>query len=104
MLEYSESYAETTATNEFYYLDTSREAEERTAQAAYNKGFHKRKTVLGASSVVNFELPLNRYSLFETLEDKLLRVMTICEPASQRAMRAMRAMQISHLSLSTHFK
>ena len=72
LLEYSDSYAKTTATNEFYYLDTSREAEERTAQAAYNKGFHKRKTALGASSVVNFELPLNRYSLFETLEGKLL--------------------------------
>ena len=54
LLEYSHSCAETTATNEFYYLDTSRAAEERTAQAAYNKGFHKRKTVLGASSVVNF--------------------------------------------------
>ena len=72
LLEYSDSYAETTAANEFYYLDTSREAEERTAQAASSEGFHKRKTVLGASSVVNFELPLNRYSLFETLEDKLL--------------------------------
>ena len=60
LLEYIHSYAETTTTNEFYYLDTSRAAEERTAQAVYNRGFHKRKTVLGASSVVNFELPLNR--------------------------------------------
>ena len=34
--------------------------------------FITEKTVLGASSVVNFELPLNRHSLFETLEDKLL--------------------------------
>ena len=70
-LEYSHSYAEITAKNEFYYLDTSRAAEEKTAQAAYNKGFHQRKTVLGASAVVNYELQLNRYSLFETLEDKL---------------------------------
>ena len=43
LLEYSHSYAETTATNEFYYLDTSREPEERPAQAAYNKGFHQRE-------------------------------------------------------------
>ena len=41
LLEYSHSYAKTTATNEFYYLDTSRAAEERTAQAAYNKGSKK---------------------------------------------------------------
>ena len=72
LLEYTNSYAESTATNEFYYLDTSRAAEERTVQAAYNKGFHRRKTVLGASAVVKYELQLNRYILFETLEDKLL--------------------------------
>ena len=72
LLEYSHSYAQTTATNEFYYLDTSREPEERTAQAAYNKGFHQRKTVLGASAIVNCQLPLNRYSFFETFEEKLL--------------------------------
>ena len=60
LLEYSHSYAKTTATNEFYYLDASRAAEERIAQAAYNKGFHQRKTVLGASAVVIFELPLQR--------------------------------------------
>lgn len=31
--EYSPSYAHSTATNEFFYLDTSRPAEERTAAA-----------------------------------------------------------------------
>ena len=74
LLEYTNnySYAESTATNEFYYLDTSRAAEERTAQDDYNKGFHQRKTLLGASAVVNCKLPLNRYSFFETFEDKLL--------------------------------
>ena len=54
------------------YLDTNRSTEIRPAQAAYNKGFHQRKTLLGASNVVYYELPLNRYSLFESLEDKLL--------------------------------
>ena len=39
LLEYSPSYAEKTATNELFYLDTSRFAEERVAQANYNKGF-----------------------------------------------------------------
>ena len=72
LLEYNPSYAESVATNEFYFLDTSRVAEERPAQATYNKGFHKRKLLLGASATVNCEIPLNRYSFFEALEDKLL--------------------------------
>ena len=72
LLEYNPSYAESVATNEFYYLDTSRAAEERPAQATYNKGFHKRKLLLGVSATVNCEIPLNRYSFFEALEDKLL--------------------------------
>ena len=72
LLEYSTSYAESTATGEFYFLDTSRAAEERPAQATYNKGFHSRKLLLGASATVNCEIPLNRYSFFEALEDKLL--------------------------------
>ena len=38
----------------------------------YNKGFAARKTLLGLSAAVNCEIPLNRYSFFEALEDKLL--------------------------------
>ena len=38
----------------------------------YNKGFAARKTLLGLSAEVNCEIPLNRYSFFEALEDKLL--------------------------------
>ena len=40
--------------------------------ATYNKGFAARKALLGLSSKVNCEIPLNRYSFFEALEDKLL--------------------------------
>ena len=72
LLEYSHSYSETRATNEFLYLDTNRSTEIRPAQATYNKRFHQRKVLLGASNVVYYEFPLNRYSLFESLEDKLL--------------------------------
>ena len=83
LLEYSPSYADTTATNEFYYLDTSRNAEERefqadaanhlaTRRATYNKGFAARKALLGTSSTVSTEIPLNRYSFFEALRDELL--------------------------------
>ena len=72
LLEYSPDYARSTATNEFFHLDTSRSAEERPAQALYNKGFAERKLLLGASVVVTRELPLNRYSFFEALERNLL--------------------------------
>ena len=72
LLEYSPSYAPSTAANEFYHLDTTRSAEERPAQATYNKGFAARKALLGTSSIVTRELPLNRYSFFEALERNLL--------------------------------
>ena len=38
----------------------------------YNKGFAARKALLGTSVEVNCEIPLNRYSFFESLVDKLL--------------------------------
>ena len=72
LLEYGPSYANTTATNEFYYLDTSRSAEERSAEDTYNKGFAARKALLGASATVNTEIPLNRYGFFGALHDELL--------------------------------
>ena len=81
LLEYGPSYADTTATNEFFYLDTSRNAEEREVsgtkqlakkRATYNKGFAARKALLGVSNTVSTEIPLNRYSFFEALRDELL--------------------------------
>ena len=54
------------------YLDTTRSAEERTAQAAYNKGFAARKALLSTSITVNTKISLNRYSFFERLHDELL--------------------------------
>ena len=38
----------------------------------YNKGFAAIKVLLGASAEVNCEIPLNRYSFFEELQDRLL--------------------------------
>ena len=83
LLEYSPSYAHKTANNEFFYLDTFRNAQEREFEvsgtnqlakrrAAYNKGFALWKALLATSSTVNTEIPLNRYSFFEMLEDELL--------------------------------
>ena len=83
LLEYSPTYAETTATNEFFYLDTNRYAEELefiatgdddipNRQANYNKGFAARKALLGISTEVSTEIPLNRYSFFNALQNELL--------------------------------
>ena len=72
LLEYSPVYAQSNATNELFYLDTKRHAEERPAQANYNKGFAARKALLGLSADVTTEITLNRYSFFEALRDELL--------------------------------
>ena len=94
LLEYNPSYAKSVGTNEYYFPDTSRHANgskyvtqqvAHTGQAGnqqrqmvgtdnvnYNKGFAARKVLLGASAEVNCEIPLNRYSFFEELQDKLL--------------------------------
>ena len=89
LLEYNPSYVESVATDEFYYLDKTRNAERseftinntnvtgganvvKGRVANYNKGFALRKALLGDSAKVRCEIPLNRYSFFETLEDKLL--------------------------------
>ena len=38
----------------------------------YNKGFAARKVLLAESAEVNCEIPLNRYSFFESLRDRIL--------------------------------
>ena len=97
LLEYNTSYAETIASNEFYYLDTTNSPNKskyltRLVQhgrnsanygwaprlffdnenTTYNEGFDKRKKQLRNSSIANCEIPLNRYSFFEALRDKML--------------------------------
>ena len=96
LLEYNPSYAKSVGTNKFYFPDTTRHADEEkytkrnlqhvrnaadsaeervnmleNANMNYNKGFAARKALLGLSAEVNCEIPLNRYSFFEALEDKL---------------------------------
>ena len=97
LLEYNPSYAKSVGTNVYYFPDTSRSPdssiyirrgvqhvrndadngyEVRTLpdveNTNYNKGFAARKVLLGTSAEVNCEIPLNRYSFFEELQDKLL--------------------------------
>ena len=42
-LKFTKSYADTIGKDQFFYLDTSRAAEARPANDAYNQGFEKRK-------------------------------------------------------------
>ena len=102
LLEYNPSYAKSVGTNEFFFPDTSRHAvgskylkrqvtHRRNAlnngdeagliidsvNLNYNKGFAARKVLLGLSTEVSCEIPLNRYSFFEELQDKLLPNMKI---------------------------
>ena len=102
LLEYNPSYAKSVGTNEFDFLDTSiranatkyatRDVEHARNDAdnafrrlpmvdgdnvEYNKGFAARTALLGTSAIVNCEIPLNRYSFFEELQDKLLPNMKI---------------------------
>ena len=89
LLEYNPSYVESVATNEFYYLDTSRNAHAteftinntnvtgganvvKGREANYNKGFAIRRALIGNSTTISCDIPFNRYSFFESLEDKLL--------------------------------
>ena len=72
LLEYSQGYSKSQGTNEFFYIDTKRNAEERAAQADYNSGFAARKLLFNAGATVNAEIPLNRYGFFESLHGELL--------------------------------
>ena len=72
LIEYSQGYSKSLGTNELFYLDTNRHAEERSAQANYNSGFAARKLLLNAGATANVEIPLNRYSFFESLHSELL--------------------------------
>ena len=97
MLEYKPSYSEPIGTNELYYLDTTNSPNRNkyltrqvqhgrnnantgwtprifieNEDTTYNEGFDGRKKQLGNSSIVNCKIPLNRYSFFEALRDKML--------------------------------
>ena len=72
LLEYSQGYSNSQGTNEFFYIDTNRNAEETVAQATYNSGFAARKLLLNAGATANAEIPLNRYGFFESLFNELL--------------------------------
>ena len=80
LLEYSKGYSESQGRNEFFYLDTVRNngiaeytaADNNARLATYNSGFAARHSLLVNNAVVNAEIPLNRYSFFESLHGEIL--------------------------------
>ena len=72
LLDYTRQFSKDMGTNQLFFLNTSQNAEERPAQATFNKGFAARKALPGTSSNVNVEIPLNRQSFFEGLDNEPL--------------------------------
>ncbi|XP_068735763.1 uncharacterized protein [Montipora capricornis] len=74
LLEYSDDYSRSVAKNSFWYLDTN----DTTANT--NLGYESRRVLTqatnndgtGGAKDVNLIIPLNRYSFFEELQDKML--------------------------------
>ena len=72
LLEYSDDYSRSVAKNSFWYLDTG-----ATAVDARNTGFAARRALTSNRKKVNVKIPLNRYSLFEELEGRILPPMQL---------------------------
>ena len=70
LLDFSDDYARSGAKNQFWYLDTTNS--NVTAAAATNQGIRQRGLLADAGLTVETLIPLNRYSFFEELSDKLL--------------------------------
>ena len=70
-LKFTKSYADTVGKDQFFYLDTSRAAEGRAGQAAYNSGFAKRKALTDGGAINEFSLPLNLCSYFAAFKNNL---------------------------------
>ena len=79
LLEYSDDFSRSVAKKSFWYLDT----ENSTANT--NSGFEARRILTqanqnnggGGAKSINEIIPLNRYSFFEELEDKMLPPMQL---------------------------
>ena len=78
-MEYSDDYSRSVAKNSFWYLDSD------STTAETNTGFEQRRILTqavlnngnGGPRSINETIPLNRYSFFERLENKLLPPMQL---------------------------
>ena len=79
LLEYSDDFSRSVGKNSFWYLDT----DDTTANT--NTGFEARRILTqaaaddssGVAKSINEIIPLNRYSFFETLEERMLPPMQL---------------------------
>jgi len=69
-LDYSNDYARSVAKSQFWYLDT--DATDQTAAAGTNAGSKARGALSHGGATVETIIPLNRFSFFEELSDRLL--------------------------------
>ncbi|KAL9960024.1 hypothetical protein ACROYT_G033414 [Oculina patagonica] len=75
LLDYSDDFSRSVAKSQFWYLDT--DDSNVTTAAATNLGIRQRGLLAHAGATVNTIIPLNRYSFFEELSDKLLPPMQL---------------------------
>ena len=68
----SQEYVNSSATNEYFYLDTGDTTIKDVGDAYYNKGFTIHSALVLAGKTQNSIIPLNRFSFFEGLERNLL--------------------------------
>lgn len=68
LIEYSDDYSRSVGKNTLWYLDTNH----LITNANQNTGFEARRLLTTGNNDVNVIIPLNRYSFFEELEDKML--------------------------------
>ena len=72
LLTISQDYANSSATSEYFYLDTGDTTVKDGGDANYNKGFAIRSALVLAGKIQNSIIPLNKFLFFEELERNLL--------------------------------
>ena len=72
LLTMSQDYANSSATSEYFYLDTGDTTIKDVGYANYNKGFAIRSALVLAGKIQNSIIPLNKFLFFEGLERNLL--------------------------------
>ena len=68
----SQDYANSSATSEYFYLDTGDTTIKVGGDANYNKGFTIRSALGLVGKIQNSIIPLNKFSFFDGLERNLL--------------------------------
>ena len=71
LLKYTKSYTDSVGVDQFFYIDTTRNAEPRTENANYNEGYALRKKKTDTATVNKISIPLNLYSYFAAFKNNI---------------------------------